>query len=76
MENLFTTQLTNEGQAIEYHVVFEQEKYVFNPIQEAPHLPSFSFRREQDQWMSDGAIKPELQNQAVAALERFLLQQH
>lgn len=76
MENLFSTNISvNEKNGV-YNVVFEDDKYVFLPEANDKELPSFSFKRENDEWHDQELVAPELKNQAVNALENYLLSQH
>ena len=76
MEDLFSTSLAVNHQSVNYRVIFDQEKYVFLPEAGNDVQPSFSFKRENDQWVDQEQLPPEVKNQAVDALERYLLQQH
>jgi hypothetical protein len=76
MENLFSTNLTIEGQNLPYKVVFEDDRYVFLSEDHASAYASFFFKRENDEWQSMDALPPEIRDQALEALEDFLLKQH
>ena len=76
MEDLFSTNISVNDKNGVYRVVFDQDKYVFLPEAEDNELPSFSFKRENDEWHDQELIAPELKKQAVDALENYLLQQH
>ena len=75
MEDLFSTNLAVNNQNVSYRVVFDQEKYVFLP-EGKTSFPSFSFRREQDEWHDQERVDPQLKKQAIDALENYLLRQH
>ena len=75
MEDLFSTSLAVNNQKVSYRVVFDQEKYVFRPEGDAS-FPSFSFRREHDEWHNQELADPQLKKQAIDALENYLLRQH
>ena len=76
MENLFSTNISVNDKNAVYNVVFEDEKYVFLPEAKDKELPSFSFRRENDEWHDQELVSPDLKKQAVDALENYLLSQH
>jgi hypothetical protein len=76
MEDLFMTRLVIDGKQVNYKVVFKDEEYFFIPVEENNGSPSFSFKREHDEWVSHGSIPREIQNQALVMLENYLLQQH
>lgn len=76
MEHLFSTNIAMDKQDVRYHVVFDHEKYVFTPELNNQKLPSFSFKREHDEWHEQQALPPEIRQQAVDALENYLLKQH
>lgn len=74
MENLFTTQLRQGGGTMGYRVVFADEQYQFIP--DGHDGNSFAIKREQDEWHPVSPLPDEVQQQAIAALEEYLLQQH
>lgn len=76
MENLFSANIAVNNQNINYRVVFDKGEYVF--LSEAVHnaFPSFSFKREHDEWRDQEILPPEIKKQAVDALEKYLLKQH
>ena len=76
MENLFSTNIAINSQNIVYNVKFDKEKYVFLSEGNSPEFPSFSFRREHDEWIVQELLAPEIKSQAVDALEKYLLKQH
>ena len=76
MENLFSTNLSIDNKNVSYHVFFEQEKYTFEPEVKEEPFPTFSFKREHDEWHEQGAVPPQLKQQAISALEKYLLAQH
>jgi hypothetical protein len=75
MEDLFSTNIAVNNQNIIYRVVFDNEKYVFLSESNQPEFPSFSFRRENDRWVDQELLPPEIKKQAIDALERYLLRQ-
>jgi hypothetical protein len=76
MEDLFSTNIAVDNENIIYRVVFDQEKYVFLSEANQKKFPSFSFRRQHDEWLDQELLPPEIRKQAVDALERYLLKQH
>lgn len=76
MEGLFSTNIAVNNQNINYRVVFDNEKYVFLSEAGSREFSSFSFRREHDQWLDQEVVPEEIKQQAVDALERYLLKQH
>ena len=76
MEDLFSTNIAVNNENINYRVVFDNEKYVFLSEADNKAFPSFSFRRENDQWQDGELLPPEIKKQAVDALEKYLLKQH
>ncbi len=74
MDALFSTNINVNDTNSVYQVYFAQEKYVFTP--ENKELPSFSFKREYDEWHDQELLSPQLKEQAIAALENYLLSQH
>jgi len=76
MENLFSTNISLQDKNAVYNVVFDEEKYVFLPEASDKQLPSFSFKRENDEWHDQELLEPDIKKQAVDALEGYLLSQH
>jgi len=76
MENLFSTNLSINDKNVSYHVFFHQEKYTFEPEVKEEPFPSFSFKREHDEWHEQSNISATLKQQAINALEKYLLAQH
>lgn len=74
MEDLFTTQLQQGGGTMAYRVVFDQEQYRFIP--DGFEGNAFALKREHDEWHPVEPLPEAVQQQAVDALERYLLQQH
>ena len=66
MENLFSTNLSIDNKNVSYHVFFEQEKYTFEPEVKEEPFPTFSFKREHDEWHEQGAVPPQLKQQAIS----------
>lgn len=76
MEDLFSTNISVNDKNAVYRVIFDQEKYVFLPETGNKELPTFSFKRENDEWHDQELLSPDLRKQGVNALENYLLQQH
>jgi hypothetical protein len=76
MEALFSTNISVNNKNAVYHVYFDHEKYVFTPEANDNELPSFSFKREHDEWHDQELISPGLKKQAIGALENYLMKQH
>ena len=76
MENLFSTNIAVNNEKVNYHVIFDNEKYVFQPTSNNQPFPAFSFKREHDQWVSGDALPSDIQEQAIDALEKYLYKQH
>lgn len=76
MENLFSTTIGINGKNINYRVVFNDDKYIFISEAEQSEFSTFSFKRENDQWMDQELMPPGIKNQALDALEKYLLTQH
>lgn len=75
MENLFSTNIAVNKQQIVYRVIFDKEKYVFLSEGDQHEFPSFSFKREHDQWLDQELLPPDIKKQAIDALEKYLLRQ-
>ena len=76
MENIFTCKLHVHGDNVTYHVVFEDEKYVFKAETKGATVPEFKFAREENEWKDLDHIDHTLKQHAVNALEKYLLSQH
>lgn len=74
MEQLFTTQLNQGGSTMAYRVAFAEEQYHFIP--DGMQGSAFALRREHDEWHPVEPLPEEVLQQAIAALEQYLLQQH
>ena len=74
MEPLFTADVIIEGQNKLFNVTFHDEQYYFSP-EDGDGQP-FSIKRENDEWKITGTLAPVAQQQAVSALEHYLLSQH
>ncbi|MDB5191905.1 MAG: hypothetical protein JWQ96_1468 [Segetibacter sp.] len=76
MENVFSTPIKVNNKEVLYHIIFEDEKYTFHADVEDAEIPSFSFHRENNQWIDEDCIDLKLRAQAAEALEKYLLSQH
>lgn len=74
MEDLFTTQLSQGGGTMAYRVAFADEAYHFIP--DGFEGDAFALKREHDEWVPTGPLPDGIKQQAIAALEGYLLQQH
>jgi len=75
MENLFSTTIAIENENVNYHVFFDNEKYVFQS-QSGKAYPTFSLKREHDEWHNQEFLPSDLKEQAIDALEKYLFKQH
>jgi hypothetical protein len=76
MEDLFLANIAVNNENINYRVVFDNDKYVFLSEADNKAFPSFSFSREHDEWLDQEVLPADIKEQAVVALERYLLKQH
>jgi len=76
MEDLFSTNIAVSNKNVNYRVSFDNGKYVFLSEVDNKSFPSFSFRREHDEWIDQELLPPDIKTQAVEALEKYLLKQH
>lgn len=76
MEKLFATNLSVNGENIVYQVVFEDDEYIFTAEAPSASLPVFAFKRQHDEWHELRLLDPGIREQAIEALDRFLLAQH
>jgi hypothetical protein len=74
MEPLFTAEIIINGQNQHFDVSFHDEQYHFKPSE--PTLQAFAFSRIEDEWKITGVLPEIAQQQAIAALDRYLLSQH
>jgi hypothetical protein len=76
MEALFSTSLAINNRHVHYRVIFDHDKYVFLSDEKQPEPTSFSFRREHDEWLDEKKLPPEVKQQAIDALDKYLMKQH
>ena len=76
MEDLFSTNIAVNNENVNYRVIFDNEKYVFLSEADSKAFPTFSFRREHDEWLDQELLPPDIKQQAIDALDRYLLKQH
>ena len=76
MEDLFSTNIAVNNQNINYRVIFDEEKYVFLSEADKKSFASFSFTRQNDRWLDQELLPPEIKKQAIEALDKYLLKQH
>ena len=72
MEPLFTADIIVNGQNEYFDVRFHDEAYHF----ESEAGRNFSIRRTDDTWVVNGALAEIAQQQAISALDHYLLSQH
>jgi hypothetical protein len=75
MENLFSANIAIENENVNYHVFFDNEKYVFQS-QSGNEFPTFSLKREHDAWHNPEFLPTDLKEQAIDALGKYLFKQH
>ena len=73
METLFTADLVVNGQNKSYDVSFVKDAYVFRSSNGAE---SFQVTRSEDAWHVAGNLPSISQQQAIHALDQYLLSQH
>ncbi len=76
MEDLFSTPIAVNNQDITYRVTFADDRYTFASDAADNAFSTFSVKREADEWHSEDGLPPDIKNQAVDALEKYLLRQH
>ncbi|HVG40198.1 MAG TPA: hypothetical protein VM888_01205 [Chitinophagaceae bacterium] len=74
MEALFTADFILNGNNKSYQVFFENDEYVFHSSEDASK--TFSLKREDDIWKPSGINDAIATEQAIHALEQYLLSQH
>lgn len=75
MTDLFNTTITTNNHSVFYSVYFDNEEYHFHSAQQ-DIAKSFIIKREQDEWHIKENIDDGLKNNAIEALEKYLLSQH
>ena len=75
MEALFSTNLAVSGANVVYQVFEDQGKYVFLSENSDNAFHNFSFVRNGDSWseLELNKVSPEIKQQAVEALNKFVL---
>ena len=74
MEPLFTADIIVNGEYQLFLVSFHDEQYFFEPEDKAGQ--GFSIRREHDEWKVTGPLAEIASQQAISALDHYLLSQH
>ncbi|MEO6068973.1 MAG: hypothetical protein ABIN57_00610 [Chitinophagaceae bacterium] len=74
MEALFTADIIQKGNYKSYNVRFENGEYVFHSSENEAVV--FSLLRENDEWKITGLLDAIATEQAIHALEQYLLSQH
>ncbi|HET7898397.1 MAG TPA: hypothetical protein VFL47_12015 [Flavisolibacter sp.] len=75
MTDLFSTNIAVNNQNINYRVIFEDDRYTFLSEADNKEFPTFSFKREHDEWIDQNLLPPDIKQQATDALENYLLRQ-
>lgn len=75
MDKLFSTDIIINNNNVPFQVNFVNEAYVFTPNSTGIHH-QFSLRREHDEWIASSDLAGDVKNQAVEALDKYLLKQH
>ena len=75
MEALFSTNISHNNQNVVYQVYSDEGRYVFLPEVSNDEFKGFSFIRDNGVWKDQELLAPELKKQAVAALEKYLINQ-
>ena len=73
MDNLFTADLIVNGQNKSFSVSFANDAYVFTSSNGGEN---FRISRKEDEWHVSGDLPPVSQQQAIHALDQYLLSQH
>jgi hypothetical protein len=76
MEELFIASIDINGKNIPYQVVFDHEQYQFQPAEAGSQLQSFFLVRSEDEWKDPSGLPAQIKQQAIEALESYLLRQH
>ena len=74
MSILFTATIIQK-EPVEYSIHNENDVYVFEPF-DSTSGQTFKIKRINDRWVVEGELNEIAQQQAIAQLERYLLQQH
>ena len=74
MVSLFTADINASDRTTSYHVVFNNGRYIFQPVANSTGT-EFSVTREHDEWQVQGNVDKDVQSQAIAKLESYLLAQ-
>ena len=75
MTDLFSTNIAVNNQNINYRVIFEDDRYTFVSEADNKEFPTFSFKREHDEWLDQNLLPQDIKNQATEALGKYLLRQ-
>ena len=75
MTDLFSTNIAVNNQNINYRVIFEDDRYTFVSEADNKEFPTFSFKREHDEWLDQNLLPQDIKNQATEALDNYLLRQ-
>jgi hypothetical protein len=75
MDTLFTANIIINGQNKSFDVSFAHDEYIFKPT-DTDGMETFSFSRQDDEWKTHGNLNEIEKQQAISALEHYLLSQH
>ena len=75
MTDLFSTNIAVNNQNINYRVIFEDDRYTFVSEADNKAFPTFSFKREHDEWLDQDLLPADIKSQATDALDNYLLRQ-
>jgi hypothetical protein len=75
MTDLFSTNIAVNNQNINYRVIFEDDRYIFLSEADNNEFPTFSFKREHDEWLDQNLLPQDIKNQATEALDNYLMRQ-
>lgn len=75
MTDLFSTNIAVNNQNINYRVIFEDDRYTFVSEADNNEFPTFSFKREHEEWLDQNLLPQEIKKQATQALDNYLMRQ-
>jgi hypothetical protein len=74
MDILFNATIDVPGQASLYQVYFDEEAYIFQSIENNSVL--LQLYRDRDEWHTKDTVNKQTKDQAIQALDNYLLSQH
>ena len=75
MDTLFTANIIINGENKSFDVSFAHDEYIFKPTDENGQ-ETFTISRIDDEWKTHGHLNEISKQQAISALEHYLLSQH